>query len=328
MTAKAKNILKYSILTVLAGALVWLAFGKVDWTAFLTDLKLTRWGWMLVFALAAVAAVYLRMLRWRGMLQPVCPGVPSIRVWDAANVGNLVNVVLPGAGELIRCGHVSNGKSSYEKVFGTILMERLWDLFAVAVLLMLAVFCEWSRLGSFFIGNIWQPLSTRFSFSLVWIVLALVLLVAAGVWAVFRFSSRNPFCAKVADTWRGFAQGLVSFTRMDNKWTFGAYTLGIWLMYVFMSWCAIQAVPALSSLTMFDALFISAVGNIASVIPVPGGIGAYHYLIALVISSIYGADWDTGLLFATLNHESHSILIMILGVISYISIPVRKNSSV
>ena len=67
-----------------------------------------------------------------------------------------------------------------------------------------------------------------------------------------------------------------------------------------------------------DALFLSALGNVASVIPVPGGIGAYHYLIMLCLSSLYGFSNESGLLFAMLNHESHAILVLVLGIWSYV----------
>ena len=94
---------------------------------------------------------------------------------------------------------------------------------------------------------------------------------------------------------------------------------------VAMMFCTVRALPMLDSLTLVDALFLSAVGNIASVIPVPGGIGAYHYLVALSVQSLYGASWETGILLATLGHEAHAILIIVLGVISYVRFSLRKR---
>lgn len=87
-----------------------------------------------------------------------------------------------------------------------------------------------------------------------------------------------------------------------------------------------KAVPNLSHLGFADAIFVSAIGNIASVIPVPGGIGAYHYLAALCLQSIYGTPWDIGILFATLNHELHAVLVAVLGALSYASATIRKKT--
>ena len=112
---------------------------------------------------------------------------------------------------------------------------------------------------------------------------------------------------------------------MERKWPFLLSTVGIWAMYVMMMFCTIRALPMLDALTMTDALFLSAIGNFASVIPVPGGIGAYHYLMALSMQSLYGASWETGILLATLGHEAHAILIIIIGVISYVRFSLRKR---
>ena len=93
-----------------------------------------------------------------------------------------------------------------------------------------------------------------------------------------------------------------------------------------MTYFIILAMPSLDGLGLADAVLISAMGNIASVIPVPGGIGAYHYIVALTLQALYGADWDTGVLFATLNHELHALLVIALGVISYFRISSSRRT--
>lgn len=325
MKSKAKKTLRYSVSSALALALVWFAFKKVDWSVFLLDLRMTRWGYIVLFAVSSVMAVVLRMLRWRKMLKPVCKDVPAIDTWDASNIGSLVNIVLPGAGEFIRCGAVARTGLPFGNVFGTIVMERVWDLLAVAVLIMAALLCKWSRFEGFFMDNIWTPLSGKFSVSL-WVLLAAAcVLFAAGLWAIFRLRERNALCGKIVNGVRSLFQGFASFAGMEHKWAFGAYTVGIWGLYVLMSFFVLKSVPAISSLNFSDTLFISAIGNIASVIPVPGGIGAYHYLVALTLSTLYGAAWETGILFATLSHELHAILILLLGTLSYICMTLRRK---
>lgn len=321
-----KNVLKYVISFLLAGVLVYFAFRGVDWAAFWAGLQQTRWGYVALFFLASFVAVVLREERWRAMLLPLDGSVKRIDAWDSANVGNLTNVVLPGAGEFVRCGYISKGRLSYDKAFGTIVCERTWDVVAVAVLFIAALATGWSKFGGFFVEQIWQPLVGRMSFSLWWIVAGVVVLAGAGFWAVFHWSGSNKFCGKAAGWIRGLGAGFVSFAQMKHKWLFVVYTVGIWAMYVTMSWSGLQAVPSLASLTFTDALFISAVGNIASVIPVPGGVGAYHYLVALSLQSLFAADWNTGILYATLCHESHAILIIVLGIASYLRLTLRKKS--
>ena len=325
MNKKAANIIKYTLSGILAAVLVWFAFRGVDWQAFWQGLQQTRWIWVVLYFVAALLAIVFRVERWIALMRPLDPEIKRLGVWDALNVGNLVNVVLPGAGEFVRCGYVSSKRMSYDKAFGTIACERLSDVVAVAVVLIIALASKWSSFGPFFLENVWQPMAGRMGGSPVWILAAAVLVLGGFIWAVFRFRTRVPFFALIADKLKGLGTGFASIARMERKWPFVLSTVGIWVMYVAMMFCTVRALPMLDSLTLVDALFLSAVGNIASVIPVPGGIGAYHYLVALSVQSLYGATWETGILLATLGHEAHAILIIVLGVISYVRFSLRKR---
>lgn len=318
MASKTGKTIKYTLSFLLAGVLVWFAFRGIDWTAFLEGLKVTRWLHIGLFFVAAVAALVFRMLRWRAMLSPVVPDVTHRRTWDAANVGNLVNVVLPGAGEFVRCGIVAGKKGAgYEKVLGTVVMERIWDFLAVGVLFVLSLTLKWDTFGPFFMEQIVAPAAGSLKLNFWYLAVALVVLLAAGTGLVYRFRQRSRICGRIVSGIQGLLQGFGSFLKMERKALFLLYTVLIWLMYVLMSFVVLKAVPGLDALTFTDALFLSAVGNIASVVPVPGGIGAFHYLLALSLSSLYAFSWETGILFATLSHEAHALLVIVLGLVSY-----------
>lgn len=327
MNRKATKVIKYLLSVGLAAVLVWFAFKGVDWKAFLDGLKETRWGYVLIFTLVSVLALFFREERWRVMMEPLDPNVKMLDAWDASNVGNIVNVVLPGAGEFVRGGYIRSKKMSYEKIMGTIVCERAWDVISVLLMLIFALVLKWDTFGSFFIANIWNPLTHSLGFSMWWIIAPILLALAGFIWGVFRWQNKYEFCAKVAGTIRGLGTGIASFVHIRRKWAFVLYTLGIWVTYLLMTYYNFLAIPALSHLTFFDSIFVSAVGNIASVIPVPGGLGAYHYLVALTLESIYGATWETSLLFATLSHETHALLLIILGIVSYVRLSLRRKRS-
>lgn len=325
MDKKAANIIKYTLSAILAVVLVWFAFRTVDWKTFWEDLQQTRWFWIAIYFAAAVVALVFRERRWTALMRPLDPDLRRMTVWDAINVGNLVNVVLPGAGEFVRCGYVSTKKLSYEKALGTIVCERLSDIVAIVILLTSALASKWSTFGPFFTEHIWGPMTGRAGGAAAWIVPGTVVLLAALFWVIFRFRTRVRLFGKIADSLQGLGAGFASIAKMERKWPFLLSTVGIWASYVTMMYCTIRAIPMLDALTLTDALFLSAVGNLASVIPVPGGIGAYHYLVALSMQSLYGAPWETGILLATLGHEAHAILIILLGVVSYMHLTLRKK---
>lgn len=345
MKAESKKILKIALSFALAGVFVFFAFRGIDWASFAQDIRQTRWIWVLAFCVVSVGALIFRMLRWQALLRPLHGGadaaesgsggsaagaadgadgkVSALRVWDANNVGNIVNVVIPGSGEFVRCGYMTAGRASYDKVLGTVVTERICDVLAIVLLMAIAILCGSEQMKQFFRTNIAGAAAGQLS--LLWVLAGVLLLLAAGVWALWHFRERNAFCGKIADKLKGFAGGMTSFVRMRKKWLFIIYTIGIWTMYVLMSYSIIKAMPELSHLGAADALFLCAIGNFASVIPVPGGIGAYHYLVALSLSGIYGVSWETGLLNATLNHELHAILILLLGAVSYISLTLQNR---
>lgn len=325
MNKTVSKTIKYLLSLALAGVLVYFALRGVDWSSFVSGLKETRWGYILLFLIASVLALVFREERWRAMMLPLDPGVRRADAWDAANVGNMTNVVLPGAGEFVRCAFISSKSLSYDKALGTIVSERAWDIIAVGLLFIVSLAVKWDTFGGFFVDNIWKPVSSGASFPLWWAAVLLVLLAAAYLVIVFRLRSRSRFCERNARTIANLWAGLASVARIRNKWAFVLYTIGIWTMYMFMCYFVFQAVPALSHLTLLDALFISSAGNMASVIPVPGGIGAYHYLVALALQSLYGASWETGILAATLNHEMHAVLIIVLGILSYLRLTIKKK---
>ena len=347
MKAESKKILKIALSFALAGVFVFFAFRGIDWASFARDIRQTRWIWVLAFCVVSVGALIFRMLRWQALLRPLHGGadaaesgsggsaagaadgaggkVSALRVWDANNVGNIVNVVIPGSGEFVRCGYMTGGRASYDKVLGTVVTERICDVLAIVLLMAIAILCGSEQMKQFFRTNIAGAAAGQLS--LLWVLAGVLLLLAAGVWALWHFRERNAFCGKIADKLKGFAGGMTSFVRMRKKWLFIIYTIGIWTMYVLMSYSIIKAMPELSHLGAADALFLCAIGNFASVIPVPGGIGAYHYLVALSLSGIYGVSWEMGLLNATLNHELHAILILLLGAVSYVSLTLQNRKA-
>jgi uncharacterized membrane protein YbhN (UPF0104 family) len=106
--------------------------------------------------------------------------------------------------------------------------------------------------------------------------------------------------------------------KMKRKWLVFAYTLLIWLLYWLMAAGTMWALPDLDGLNMIDALFLSLVGGLGFFVPVPGGIGAFHYVIYIALNGVYGVPVEIGLIYATLSHTSQAITQILFGAGSYI----------
>ena len=176
---------------------------------------------------------------------------------------------------------------------------------------------KWNEFGAFFIDNIWLPASGRLNLNLWWI--AVILLAAVGLCVAFVvfFRDRNVLASKLWSILKGVGEGLVSCFRMKNAWKFILHSVLIWLMYFLMSYTSMRAVPLLDSLGLADAMFLMLVGSLGWLVPVPGGFGAFHYIVALALSTVYSLPFELGIIFATISHESQSIMMALTGLVSY-----------
>ena len=311
-----KKTVKYILSATIAALLLWFSFRDVEWTAFIEGVKSCRWEFILLSMAGGAFAFWLRAVRWRQLLLPLDPGTKHITTFNGINIGNISNFVFPRIGEFVRCGVITRRTTvTYDRVLGTVVLERGWELLVMLLMLALVLILGFERFGSFFVEQIWSPLSQKLN--LWWIVCGALALLAGVCALVWKYRTRSTFCGKVAGIFKGLMQGFSSCLRMDRKWMFFAYTAFIWVMYWFMAACTVWAAPFLSHLDVVDALFLSLVGGLGFAVPVPGGIGAFHFIIGLTLSTIYDVPMETGIIYATISHTSQAITQIIFGAASY-----------
>ena len=265
---------------------------------------------------AGAFAFWLRGLRWRQLLLPIDPKTKRVTTFNGINIGNISNFVFPRIGEFVRCGVISRRTTAtYDKVLGTVVLERSWELLVMLLMLVITVVAGYERFGNFFVSEIWTPLSQKFN--MWWVMLIVATAFAAFVFFVWKFRDRSAFCSKITSILKGVLQGFSSCLRMDRKWLFFAYTAFIWMVYWFMAACTVWAAPFLNHLDVVDALFLSLVGGLGFAVPVPGGIGAFHFVIGLTLSAVYDVPMETGIIYATISHTSQAITQIIFGAVSY-----------
>ena len=304
---KVKVKFKYVLWTLVALVLLYFSFRDMNWKDFVAVLRECRWGFVVLSMVFGAIANVVRGLRWRLLILPLDPEVKRGRCIDGFIIARMADYVIPHSCEFIRCGFVTSPRLRYDKAIGTVLLERTWDIFILFLLIIAVLAMRWDLFGTFFSEKILGPVAGNAPFNLWWVVLAVVAILVA-VYA---------FVPGVRKSFKGIGQGLISFTKMKNKGLFMIYTLILWTCFVLMTMTIIWSLPGDFGLDLVDGLFIMAVGGIASIVPVPGGFGAFHYLVALALQSIFDIPFETGIIFATLSHESQTLMLMITGAIAY-----------
>lgn len=316
--ASTKKTVKYLLSAALAVVLLYFSFRGVDWKEFWNVLLQCKWVYVLLAMAVGVLGFVVRSLRWQLLLLPVEREVSFSSCYDGFTIGKMADFVVPHIGEFVRCGYVTGPRLGYDKVLGTVVLERVWDIIMLGFLIVVLLLFKWAQFGSFFIDRILDPLASGLNISLWWLLAIMAVLGAAAVWAVVAFREKNGICAKLFSFVKGLLEGAGTCLRMEKKWLFLFYTAALWVSFLLMSLFIIKALPVDYGLTLVDALFIMLVGSIAGIVPVPGGFGAFHYLVAIALESLYGIPFEMGIIFATLSHESQAITTLAAGAISYV----------
>lgn len=330
MSEKAKKALKYTISISGAIILLYFSFREVKWEDFVAVLSNCRWGYVLASMSTGIFVTIVRGYRWRLTILPFHPQCRHSDTINGNAIGNVTNMVIPLSSELVRCAVVhadaDDKNVTYDKILGTAALERLWDMACIVLMFFILLAAKWEIFGGFFMEKIAKPVSLRFGGGAWIIAIAAILLVAGAGYAVYALRNKSAVCGAVSRFLKGIFQGLTSFGPMKHKGLFLLETLSIWFIYWLQIVLMSLALPDVLHLSMSDCLFISLVGSAASVVPVPGGFGAFHFLVATALTSLYGLSWDQGLAFATLVHESHVLAFIGFGIFAAFAEASKKRS--
>lgn len=320
-----KGAVKYVVMLALAGALLYFSFKGVEWNSFIESLGKCRWGWIVVSMAVGILGFFFRAIRWRLIMLPFNKEISVRESYDGVTIAYATNFVFPRAGEVARCGVMAKtGKIPFESALGTVVLERVWDMISLLFFVVLVVLLRWDEFGGFMGREILSPLLQKFSGGSLLYLGAVLILVAALLFLLWRALRRrlsgSAFYNKFSKILKGLWQGMVSAFRMEHKWLFFAYTIGLWFSYWLTSYVTILAFPTVGHLTAVDALFLMIVGGLGWVVPVQGGLGAYHFIVSLALYAVYAIPQTEGVAFATISHEAQAVIMIICGLVSLASI--------
>lgn len=323
------KIIKYLMLLCVAAGLLYLSFRGVKWEDFIAGLKSCNYYWIAASMFVGFLGFITRALRWKLLLRQLNKEITFRESYDGVTVAYLTNFILPRAGEIARCGVIAKtGKTNFQGALGTVVLERGFDLICLILWTILLLVFKWNEFGGFIRNELLNPLSDKFSLGLIYLAAALFLaffITFALLWIFRNKVLQIKFFRKIADIIKGLITGLLTAFRMKNKWLFMGYTLLLWGSYWLTSITTIYAFPSIGDLSITDALFLMIVGGLGWVVPVQGGLGAYHFIVSLALASVYAIPQTTGVIFATISHESQALTMILCGLLSLVSISLWKK---
>ncbi|KAA6433504.1 lysylphosphatidylglycerol synthase transmembrane domain-containing protein [Rufibacter glacialis] len=321
---KTVNVLKYLLLLAVSVFLMGYALRSINFTAVKAELAQANYSWIVVTLLLSVAGYISRAIRWRMQFVPLGYKPGHLQTYHALMVGYLANIVLPRAGEVIRCTLLRRTSEVPVNVsLGTVITERVIDLVMLLLCMCFTLLLEFDRLNSFFLEifsesfkGMEQNLQTLY-------LLGAVGIIGSGfvIWYLYKNISklqRNPFFKRVSDFVLGIWQGIFSIARMEQKGAFVFHTLFIWVTYYLTSYLAFFALPGTEDLTWQAGMAILVVGGLGMSAPVQGGIGVYHILVRTALL-LYAVPLDKGMAYALITHTTGAFLVVLMGAISLVA---------
>ncbi len=319
MKPKLQSILKYLIFLGIGATLFYLAFRNTEFEKLMYDLKRARYEFVIASMIMGYLAFVSRGLRWKYLIKPMGYNVHNWNAINSITVGYFINSAIPRAGELARCTALyQTDKVPVNRLFGTVIVERIIDLIMLALLSVLTVILEYDKLVQFFEEAFAADTGSAEDSSGLWWKLTLASVILGFLIVLYFFRGRfkeNPAYHKVREFWYGIKEGLLSFAKMENKIAFIGHTVFIWTMYFVMSYIVVFALPSTSHIDPSSGLFVVIVAALGIIAPSPGGIGTFHYF-AMLGMGVIGVAADDALSFATLVHSAQFIMTVIAGLIA------------
>ncbi|MCI1778822.1 MAG: flippase-like domain-containing protein [Bacteroidales bacterium] len=324
-----KKAINCLFMLCIAAVLLYFSFRGVKWKDFADGLKSCDYRWIGISMIIGFCGIFIRGLRWRLLLLPMNKDIKKKETYNGVSIAMLMNFILPRIGEIIRCGIVAKSKKvSFEKALGSVITERAFDMLTLAAIILIFLAAAWKRFGSFFSSQILTPFSNRLGTGMIMLIFILVLagvFITTLIWIFRKKLSRFKIFRKLDGIFRELSYGITSAFKMNHKWLFLIQTILLWTSFLLTSYCSIMAFPSLDGLDLSDALFLMIVGSLGWVIPVQGGIGAYHFIVMLALYALYSIPKSSGIVFATVSHESQSLVMIICGLLSLLSVSPKRQ---
>ncbi len=314
---KLSRPVKIGILGAIVSALaVLFIVQQVDLTLFVESMRAANFWYLLPCVLLLLLGLVARAFRWRVLL---AGRLPLLRTFSIMNVAYLVNGVLPlRIGELARIYLASRVDDPVPAphTASTIIVERLLDLLAVVLMVLLALS----------MGPVPQRLQTASGIAAIAAVIGFVVLL---ILARRRSLAERMFHAvlsvipvlrrwQVLEDWfEQFLDGLMPLTRPRALVAAVTWTVIGWMFSIAAGYVLMFAFFPEGSLAA-TMLYIAAAAFAIALPAVPGNVGTYEAAILLALQAMGYDTSGTALAFAVMVHAVNVFVHASTGMIGFV----------
>ncbi len=263
----------------------------------------------------ALFGIISRAYRWKFSIEQMGYTSAFQNNFMAVCICYFMNLSIPRSGEISRAVILKKyEKIPFDKVFGTIIAERIVDTLIFFLFVVTGFFLQFAIIKDFILKII--PFEKLL---LLFIVGIIGFIAFCLIWMYSNFKIVNKLKEKLS----GLIEGMLSILKMENKWSFMFHSFFIWFSYILMFYVTIFALPETSNIG-FSAVIIGFIFGTLAIGFTNSGFGAYPLLVAQIFV-LYGVSNTVGTAFGWLVWTSQTILTIVLGGLSFLLLPILNR---
>jgi len=311
------SFLKVALPLAFGAFLIWYVFKDLteqEKQELYTSFSSANYFWIVLSVSFGILSHMSRAIRWKYTIQPLGKTPGFWNSFFTVMIGYVANLALPRLGEVTRPGLLAKYEGlPFNKLFGTIVAERVADLLILASIMAGIVLVEFDMLKELLFGYMEQG-TGNISIGKI-VTIALVGMIGLAGFFFFMLSkSNNPIFQKIRELLRGIFEGLISILKMENKGYFLLHTVFIWIMYIGMFWVCFFCLEETSNVPLAGVVASFVMGSLAIVF-VQGGLGVFPLAIMNTLL-LYGVSKSGALALGWILWTSQTLMVIVLGVAS------------
>ncbi|UAY51070.1 lysylphosphatidylglycerol synthase transmembrane domain-containing protein [Ferruginibacter albus] len=320
MNKRLRTILNYTLFLGIGVFLVWWQFHKMtnaELEKFKFALSNANYWLIIPVIIMAISAHISRAMRWKILIHPLGYNPSLFNTFSCVMSGYLANSFLPRFGEILRCTLLARyEKIPAEKLLGTIVFERIFDLLCYLIFIGLTILIQFKLVGSFIEESLENFIhSSSAEIALIKIIIAIVVLILVIIFIrrFFKKNSTSPIAVRLRNFFTGLSEGITTVKKMKQRRWFLAHTFFIWTMYLLQIYVGFNAIKEVSHLGLDAACSVLTLATIAMIV-MPGGLGAFPKAVAWVLL-LYSIEEPIGEAFGFLMWGVTTFIVLLFGII-------------
>lgn len=303
---KPNNLAKQLLGAAFALILLWAAFAGSNPQELWHYIQGIQPIYLLPIFVVAVLGHLLRAWRWRILLAPLSDKRISLfNTFTAVMVGYAVNIIIPRGGEIARIVSLARSEQlPWAGILPTMFIDRILDIAALVILFAISL--------ALLPPNLAWDLTWLKPWGVILAIAAVAGLVSLPfVGKLLRYLLNLDLVKKKAPAkFLELADKLsVEFEQgtkcLKNPLAFPEITIlsaAIWFTYWAGFYLMLMAFGLTSQVSILNSFLVFTIGSFGVLVPTPGSVGSYHFLVSQALVITCGINKDQALAFVSLLH--------------------------